>query len=75
MYTSVSIFVVVSFQCGEHTKLYSGSITVLLHGPDDLNGNKLAPLLVSSLDNFAKCPLAKEFRHLVYICVSNRPFS
>jgi hypothetical protein len=65
MYASVSIFVVVCFESRKDTQLYSGRISVFLHGSDNLDGNKLVSLPVMGLHDLAKGPLAKKLGYLI----------
>jgi hypothetical protein len=67
VYTSVSVLVVVCLEGRQHPQLYSGSVSVLLDRPDDLDGNQLIPLPVLGLHHLAKGALAKEFRYLIWI--------
>ena len=75
MYASVSVFVVVCFEGRKDPQLYSRSISVLLHGSDDLDGDKLVSLLIMGLNDLTKGPLAKKFRYLVWDHVSYQTVS
>lgn len=55
--TAIAVFVIVGLECCENSEFYSRGISIFLHRSDNLDGNGLVPLTVSSLDDFAKCPL------------------
>ena len=55
----VAVVLVVLCQGGEDSQLDAGSISVLLHGSDDLDGDLLLFLAVEGLDDLAEGALAQ----------------
>ena len=60
---SVTVVFVVLPQSLEHTQLYPRGVSILLHGPDDLDSDELIPLLIVRLYDLAECALAEKFNH------------
>jgi hypothetical protein len=62
---SISIFLVVGLERGQHAKLDSGSIAVFLDGSNDLDSHRLVPLQIAGLYHFAKGALSKKANDLI----------
>lgn len=71
MNASVPVLLVVRLQSLQHTQFDPRGISVLLDGPNDLNGNQLVSFSIASLDHLAKGSLAQKFVDLVCLPVNS----
>lgn len=72
MNASIPVFLVVRLQSLQDSQFDPRGISILLDGPNDLDGNQLVSFPVASLDHLAKGSLAKKFVDLVWSPVSSR---
>lgn len=66
MDAAVPVLFIVGLEGGEDSELDLAGVTVLLHRPNDLDGDVFVTLLVSGLHDLAESSLAEEFDHLIY---------
>lgn len=66
MYAPVPVLFVVGLERSKYPEFDFAGISVLLDGPDDLDGDTLATFAVPGLNNLAERSLAKESNYLVW---------